>query len=54
MISALKTNVSIAIMRICVLKVITMFLDRKDVILLVVLVLVLLLFQFTIILEGGG
>jgi hypothetical protein len=31
-----------------------MFLDRKDVILLVVLVLVLLLFQFTIILKGGG
>jgi hypothetical protein len=33
---------------------VSMFLDRKDVILLVVLVLVLLLFQFTIILKGGG
>jgi hypothetical protein len=32
----------------------SMFLDRKDVILLVVLVLVLLLFQFVIFWEGGG
>jgi hypothetical protein len=31
-----------------------MFLDRKDVILLVALVLALLLFQFAIFWEGGG
>jgi hypothetical protein len=31
-----------------------MFLDRKDVILLVALALVLLLFQFVVIWEGGG
>jgi hypothetical protein len=32
----------------------SVFLDRKDVILLVVFVLVLLLFQFVTIWEGGG
>ena len=41
-------------MRICVRWVVNMFFDRKDVILLVVIALVLLLFQFAVIWEGGG
>jgi hypothetical protein len=32
----------------------SMFLDRRDIILLIVLVLALLLFQFAVIWEGGG
>jgi len=31
-----------------------MFLDKKDIILLIVLALILLLFQFAVIWEGGG
>ena len=40
-------------MRICVLQVVNMFLDKKDVILFIVLALVFLLFQFTVIWEGS-